>query len=67
MTHLFREFLGKSALLEFPILALVLFFIVFSIVLGKLAGGWLRRESYDRMASLPLDETREGEVRREAR
>ena len=59
MTHLLREFLGRGADLRFPALALVVFFFAFTLVLGKLFRGWVRRESYDRVASLPLEDNRE--------
>ena len=55
MTDLFREFLAGSRHLEYPAIALVLFFGVFVGVLWRLGRGWIRHQSYDREASLPLD------------
>ena len=59
MTHLLREFLGHSHHLIFPTMALVAFFCVFVIVLWRLVRGWMRHDSYDGVASLPLDEPRQ--------
>jgi len=67
MTHLYREFLAESEHLIFPTLALVVFFVSFLTVIFRLFRGWSRRDAYDRVASLPLEEAGKEEVRHEAR
>lgn len=53
---MFQQFLGESRHLHLPVIALVLFFLIFVGVLVYLARGIARRKSFDHVASLPLDD-----------
>ena len=58
----YKEWLAKSDLLMGPVIALVIFFAVFVIVLFRVLRGMRSGKKLDRLASLPLadDETPRG-------
>jgi cbb3-type cytochrome oxidase subunit 3 len=53
---MFREFLARSSHLDWPLVALVLFFGVFLGVLVLLGWSIVRRKTFDDVASLPLED-----------
>ena len=53
---MFRDFLAHSPHLAGPLVALVIFFLVFLGVVVFLVRGIVRHRSYDRIAALPLEE-----------
>jgi hypothetical protein len=55
---MFREFLAGSPHLAGPVVALVIFFVLFLGVLWGLVRGIARRRSFDRISALPLEEER---------
>jgi cbb3-type cytochrome oxidase subunit 3 len=57
-----RTLLADVSLLELPIVAMVLFLLLFLAVLWRVAGR-SRREVYARMARLPLDDGRTDDQR----
>ena len=52
----YREFLAGSRHLVFPLAALVLFFLVFLGVVIRLVRGIARKQSFDHLAALPLED-----------
>ncbi len=56
---MFRDFLVDSNHLIWPLLAFIVFFLTFVGVLVYVLTGVLRSTSFDRMASLPLEEDRD--------
>jgi len=61
----FREFLTGSQLLEWPLVALAIFFTTFVIAVVRVVLGMRRSPRVQELAYLPLDdsETRQEEVR----
>ena len=53
---MFKEFLAKSAHLEWPLAAFLLFFLIFVGVIVYVVRGIMAKTSYDREASLPLED-----------
>ena len=53
---MFQEFLAQSRHLIWPLVALVIFFAAFLGVVIYLIRSVLRRQSYDHVAALPLDD-----------
>lgn len=53
---MFKEFLAKSSHLEWPLAAFLLFFFVFLGVIVYVVRGIMKRQSFDREASLPLED-----------
>jgi cbb3-type cytochrome oxidase subunit 3 len=51
-----REFLSRSSHLEWPLAAFILFLGVFVGVIVYIVRGIVKRQSFDREASLPLED-----------
>ena len=53
---MFQQFLSESRFLHLPLAASVLFFLVFAGVIVLILRGLLKRQSFDHVAALPLDD-----------
>ena len=51
-----KEFLSRSEHLEWPLAAFILFLVVFVGVIAYIVRGIVKRQSFDREASLPLQD-----------
>lgn len=60
---MYRDFLARSAHLSWPILSLVLFFIIFCLVVVYVFVGLRGPRAVAALAAMPLDDDTEIEVR----
>ena len=52
---MFQQFLAESRFLDLPLAATILFFVVFAGVIAYVLRGVFKRQSFDHVASLPLE------------
>jgi hypothetical protein len=63
---MFQDYLAKSDLLIFPLVALGIFFVAFVVVIFREVAGLRRHERMDHVAGLPLEADASPEARKGA-